>query len=616
MATIAERFAQIESFASGVRTGISRVFTRSMGTGADFGGSSDVANYYGLSTRQGDAAVFDDSTMANANRLYRAAMRDHQFAAIRPLAVKVAEQSLKVGFVRQAGARRRPATGMVLKSLLDRFDPASEHIRKAITADDIEPADSHPLLDLFDSPNQYMTKFALLYCTAYSMEAVGEAVWWCDFEGESKSIWYWPRSWIKPMTVDGVAYARWKVQIPGVPDDFPTIDGRDVVNFRYPNPADPTRSHSPTQSLSRAINTDDQIQESQLASMKNAVRPSLAVVVGDVLPNPAGGQMRPELTPEQRKQIIAALRMAYRGAMHNGDPIILDGMISDVKPVFPSPAELDHQGSSNLTKSRIYNGYGTSPIVAGQTEGANRASSFVAHEAFYSLRVNPLLTLISEEMTRKVGPRFAADTRKLAVWLTRAKADDVEIAIRQVDSLARANSIRPSEMRVKFGFPPDEELDRIWLEKIKQPATPPVAPAAGAAPKAAGPRTKSAGFPLSTKAGGGGGGSGKYKPPKSAVANARRVLKWKAEHGDEVNGMTPVGWARARQLASGKAITIATVRRISSFNRHRSNFAAAKAKRKQEGGKPWKYAGIVAWLGWGGTAGVNWARRITGAADE
>lgn len=615
METIAQRFAAIESSTDGIRSGVSRVFARSLGSSGDFGASSDVANYYGLSTRQGDGAIFDDSTMANAQRLYRAAMRDHQFAAIRPLAVKVAEQSLKVGLVRSSKSRRKPPSGLMLKSLLDVFDPAPEHVRKAIAADDIEPVDSHPLLDLFESPNQYMTKFALLYCTAYSMEAVGEAVWWCDFEGESKSIWYWPRSWIKPVTVNGVAYARWKIQIPGVPDDFPTIDGKDVINFRYPNPADPTRSHSPTQSQSRAINTDDQIQESQLASMKNAVRPSLAVVVGDVLPNPAGGQMRPELTAEQRKQIIAALRMAYRGAMHNGDPIILDGMISDVKPVFPSPAELDHQGSSALTKSRIYNGYGTSPIVAGQTEGANRASSYVAHEAFYSLRVNPLLTLISEELTRKVGPRFAADGRKLAVWLTRATADDVEITIRQIDSLVKANSIRPSEMRAKFGFPPDEELDRIWLEKLKQsPQQPPAAPAA------AGPRAKAVdGSGLWSKSSGGGSGSkssGKHKPPQSAVANARRVLKWKAQHGDEVKGMTPVGWARARQLASGNPVTLDTVKRISAFNRHRSNFEAAKANRKKDGGKPWKYAGIVAWLGWGGTAGVNWARKITGASDS
>lgn len=487
MTTLSQRYQQIQNATVGMRTQSSQLITRAMGSMIDSSGGGmggDVANYYGLSTRQNDGAMFDDATMANASRLYRAAMRDHQFAAIRPLAVKVAEQSLKVGRSRPSTARRTPVDpGMMTKELRLVYDSAPDWVQKSLQADDIEPIPSHPLLDLFESPNPYMTKSALLYCTAYSMEAVGEAVWWVDFDGESKSIWYWPRSWIKPVTVNGVAYAKWKVQIPGVPSDFPLIDGNDISNFRYPNPADPTRSHSPTAAQSRAINTDDHIQESQLSSMKNSIRPTLGIVIGDVLPDPSGGRMQPELTPEQRKQLISAIRMAYRGAMHNGDPIILDGLIRDVKQIFPSPAELDYQNGSGLTKDRIYNGYGTSPIVAGQTEGANRASSYVAHEAFYSLRVNPLLALLSEEMTRKVGPRFAAAGEKLSVWLTKASADDVEIAIRQCDSLAKYNFIRPSEMRAKFGLPPDKEMDEWWQKKQElaaNPPTPPTPPAAAA----------------------------------------------------------------------------------------------------------------------------------------
>lgn len=489
MATIAESYSRIKQATIGARTQIALSFGKSMG-GSASGMSGDVANYYGLSARQNDGAMFDDATMANASRLYRAAMRDHQFAAIRPLAVKVAEQSIKVGRGKSADEPRNPVSpGMMTKDLKLVWDFAPPDVQKSLAADDIAPFPSHPLIDLFDSPNQYMTKSALLYCTAYSMEAVGEAVWWVDFEGESKSIWYWPRSWIKPVTVNGTAYAKWKVQIPGVPDDFPLIDGEDIINFRYPNPADPTRSHSPTAAQSRAINTDDHIQESQLAGMKNSIRPTLGIVIGDVLPDPMGGRMQPELTAEQRKQIISALRMAYRGAMHTGDPIILDGLIADIKQIFPSPAELDYQNGSALTKNRIYNGYGTSPIVAGQTEGANRASSYVAHEAFYSLRVNPLLALISEELTRKVGPRFSANGEKLHVWLTRATADDVEITIRQMDMLAKYNFIRPNEIRARFNLPPDDQIEAWWQKKQETaaeqppPSQPGAAPPAGRAPK-------------------------------------------------------------------------------------------------------------------------------------
>jgi cation transport regulator ChaB len=97
-----------------------------------------------------------------------------------------------------------------------------------------------------------------------------------------------------------------------------------------------------------------------------------------------------------------------------------------------------------------------------------------------------------------------------------------------------------------------------------------------------------------------------YQPPESARNNARRVLGWKEKHGDEVKGMTSVGWARARQLASGKPVSRDTVARMSAFARHRQN-AEVAAEYKST---PWKDRGYVAWLGWGGSSGVNWAGQI------
>lgn len=103
-----------------------------------------------------------------------------------------------------------------------------------------------------------------------------------------------------------------------------------------------------------------------------------------------------------------------------------------------------------------------------------------------------------------------------------------------------------------------------------------------------------------------------YKVPAGARGNARKVLEWKRKHGSEVKGMTPVGWARARQLASQATIGMDTVKRMSAFNRHRKNSAIAPEHKDT----PWKDAGYVAWLGWGGTTGVDWARRITGALNK
>lgn len=103
-----------------------------------------------------------------------------------------------------------------------------------------------------------------------------------------------------------------------------------------------------------------------------------------------------------------------------------------------------------------------------------------------------------------------------------------------------------------------------------------------------------------------------YQPPAGAKGNAAKVLRWKRQYGSAVKGMTPVGWARARQLASGKPVGRDTVSRMAQFNRHRKN-AVVDPKYKSE---PWRDAGYVAWLGWGGDTGINWAIRTMKAEKD
>ncbi len=92
--------------------------------------------------------------------------------------------------------------------------------------------------------------------------------------------------------------------------------------------------------------------------------------------------------------------------------------------------------------------------------------------------------------------------------------------------------------------------------------------------------------------------------PAAAKKNAQKAIDWKEEHGrDEVDAGTPVGWARAHQLAKGENLSTDTVKRMSAFNRHRKN-SSIKPELKET---PWKDKGYVAWLIWGGDEGVDWA---------
>jgi hypothetical protein len=101
--------------------------------------------------------------------------------------------------------------------------------------------------------------------------------------------------------------------------------------------------------------------------------------------------------------------------------------------------------------------------------------------------------------------------------------------------------------------------------------------------------------------------------PAAAKKNAQMAIDWKEKYGrEEVDAGTPVGWARAHQLAKGEKISADTISRMASFNRHRKNSKIA-AEYKDT---PWKDRGYVAWLIWGGDEGVDWAMKKSKELDK
>jgi hypothetical protein len=85
--------------------------------------------------------------------------------------------------------------------------------------------------------------------------------------------------------------------------------------------------------------------------------------------------------------------------------------------------------------------------------------------------------------------------------------------------------------------------------------------------------------------------------PESAKNAAKRALDWAEKNGWGDCG-TPIGKARANQLAKGEPISEETIARMASFARHAQN----KDNPYSES------CGRLMWDAWGGTAGIEWAQ--------
>lgn len=95
--------------------------------------------------------------------------------------------------------------------------------------------------------------------------------------------------------------------------------------------------------------------------------------------------------------------------------------------------------------------------------------------------------------------------------------------------------------------------------------------------------------------------------PKGVSETAQRVLDLWEEHGDQVKGMTRIGWTRAAQLARGGNVSRRTFMRIRSYLARSEKVYRKQLARVKAGELDLhRSAAVVAWLGWGGDAAQSW----------
>jgi HK97 family phage portal protein len=355
--------------------------------------------------------------------------------------------------------------------------PTRRRIKASSIGEKIEPLESHPLLDALSDPNEIQTFYQLMFASIASLEITGRFLWWIQkgsrpaSDGSTIRILPIPTPWI--VSVDPLQ-TSWKIRPRGSAEDF-TIPGDEILNVHYADPADPRGVISPLSRISEAVLTDQNIQTAQHSAFNNGLMPKIILTAGR-LPGAAGvpGE-RPVLSVDQREELFAMFRRYYAGALAADTPFIVDGLIESVQKLSNTVAEMDFLNSGKVTKSRILQAYGVSPILLGEIEGANRASSVVADEIFVGNKINPLIELISGSMSEYLGPMFAGPREKLVIWIEPACAHDPELNLKRWDLGLKMGAATRNEYRVQVlnlqplpgadvllepaGFLPSEQAD-------------------------------------------------------------------------------------------------------------------------------------------------------------
>lgn len=443
----------------------------------------------GMGSGGGNSGTSRQQSMALASEQYRH-YSGWVHSIIKIIAQRIAGQPMRIARVVSQDEQRS------LQGMLQKGNPFRRELAKARLAQirsrrpakgtvpafvkeyrqAVEVMEDHPILDIMRRPNPIMTRSVMMQNTVASLELTGRAYWWFVKPGDVGStgdpqgpnggieIWPLPSSWVEPVHEPEKLYAEWSITPPGGGEAI-KVPGGQIGYMYYPDPSNPLGALAPLQAQSRAVVVDEAALEAQRRGMANGLFPGLALIVGRD-PDIGGMQgQRPVLKKEQRAQLIAAVKQAYRGVQNNDEPIILDGLITDAKPVTTSPREMAFMETGKMSKERLTQGWGVNPISMGQVEGANRASSATADEHFICNVINPRLELISEVLTRWLPALVQDDIpdEDQLVYFEPARSSDPDLERSQLAFMAETACVSRNEIRAHFGYPPIEDGDSIFL---------------------------------------------------------------------------------------------------------------------------------------------------------
>ena len=423
------------------------------------------------------ADVWGTTTMYQAKEQY-SHYRGRAYAPAKLKAQRISGQPFHVAQKAKSKGKREAGTKTVLDALRNvrgvRQDSERVHAMLQFLPEAIKLApdgysivDDHEIALAMRNPNPSMSEGKLIENTVLSLEMTGKAFHHIqklsslDSEGRRFRLWYYPAHWMSAIHVPEIFYA-WRCQVDGGVNKM-ILDAKEVAYFHYSDPSDPLGALGPLQAMAADVVADEAISETQRNAFINAVWPSLMFFMAQ---NPAmksiGGlgvqQMgRPILTAEQRREVMLWIKQQFRGWKKAGEPMIIDGLFDDVKPVYNSIREMDFMKSAGLKEAQINKGFTTNPISMGGVESANRATASMAEDHLVGNSLNPVIRLINSVVSFKY-PAMMAPGENLICWVEPCRPSDREMELMDKKVRLASGTRFWNEWRKEQG---DEEVEKM-----------------------------------------------------------------------------------------------------------------------------------------------------------
>tara|TARA_Y100000310_G_scaffold317685_1_gene370825 strand:+ start:6560 stop:8605 length:2046 start_codon:yes stop_codon:yes gene_type:complete len=306
-----------------------------------------------------------------------------------------------------------------------------------VTGEERKEIVGHPITNILNQVNPFMTGNELLEIHQMYMELIGESFWYIargKSTGRPQEIWPLPptRMRIVPDAqeyIKGYVYEFGTHRIP--------LETSEVIFIKRNNPADPFRGIGVTQSIGVDLQSERYAAQWNRNFFYNSATPQAAVMYKD------------DISPEEFKRLKEQWNSQYRG-VGNAHKMAIIGGDAKIEKIAFSQRDMDFWRQRKLNRDTILGAFGIPASVMGVSENVNRANAESGEFVFARWVIKPRLTRLRDKLNEQFIPLFG--DRSLELDFGEPVPENRELLLRESTEGVKAGILTVNEGRGMLGL--------------------------------------------------------------------------------------------------------------------------------------------------------------------
>lgn len=302
----------------------------------------------------------------------------------------------------------------------------------------VVPLDSHPSLDLLNSPNPHLTSSQVRQVCQIHLETVGETFLVVEKRAKSDTpgeLWPIPPPWVRRMPMEGDA--TYDIRYPNAQGRLVPMDS--VIWVKYPDPSNPYgRGTGIGTALNTELDTDEYAAQTCSNMFWNNATPDLLVSI-------------PGLGEEEAEAFRRKWMNEQQGYHRAKLPKFTNSDIN-VKQLSSKFVDLDLVNLRKFTRDAVREAYAIPPEIVGVTGSSNRAAITEAQRLFGLNVLIPRLDMWEDYLNNVLLPMFGEGNEDVVLLYENPLPEDLDT---EASSAAQAPwALSVDEWRTRVGLGP------------------------------------------------------------------------------------------------------------------------------------------------------------------